>query len=235
VTINFTNATPNTTYNLVGGHQAWLEITDPCTGCQYVDYYDYDAYASLGIDVPYEEEFDPQRSPRSSPSSIPLGSTYSSAQAKTPSQCGDQRDQIITEYQTYKAGYAPTCSNFTQTASTAHFTFAQLNTGDYSWAILQSYFLTDIETFRTQNGNAAPAVNSAYRNPKHNASVGGKPNGRHIFGDAIDFVSNSSTWQGLHNVGKLPSVGGCVEPIASQGNSYTHCHVDWRGTCPKNW
>ena len=146
VVINYSNATPNTTYKLTGEHQAWLSITDPCQGCQYEDYYDYEFYESLGIMAFDQYDYGPQGPPQSSPESIPLGSTYDSAQATTPGKCNDVRDQIIAEYITYHVGYTPVCSNFTETASSAHFTFAELNTGTYTWAILQAYFLTGIET-----------------------------------------------------------------------------------------
>jgi hypothetical protein len=215
--INYTTANPGETYTLVGSRAGVLEISDPCESCRndYVDYYDYSAYTGDDIDAIGEYEFMPHGNPVPAHEVVTLGTTRVEVQATVPTACGDVRDQIRQEYVTYNIAYSPTCSIFTQTASAPDFSFAELNTGTYTWAILQRYFLTGIETVRSGNGGVALSVVSAYRNPakqvKINPSV---PNGRHVYGDAVDFGSNGNTWQGLHNAGKAAS--GCVEPIAAQ-------------------
>ena len=85
--------------------------------------------------------------------------------------CGDQRDTIIAEYPQYGVAFTPTCADFTQTAHSAHFSFARLNSGDYTWAIIRNSLLTGLECVRTGNGNVALTINSGYRNPAHNAAV----------------------------------------------------------------
>ena len=146
-------------------------------------------------------------------------------------RCGDQRDTIIAEYPQYGVSFTPTCVDFTQTAHSTHFSFAELNSGDYSWAIIRDSLLTGLECVRTGNGNVALTINSGYRNPAHNAAVGGESQSRHMFGDAADIASNDQTWDPLHNAGK--SCGACVEPRSATFPG--HVHVDWRGGCPQGW
>jgi hypothetical protein len=145
--------------------------------------------------------------------------------------CGDQRDTIIREYRTYRVNLYPRCADFTQTAHSQNFTFAQLNSGDYTWAIIRDSLLTGLECVRTANGNVNLTINSGYRNPAHNAQVGGESQSRHMFGDAADIASNSQTWDPLHDAGK--SCNACVEPRSATFPG--HVHVDWRGACPQGW
>jgi hypothetical protein len=92
-----------------------------------LDYFDYLVYQPLNISEQYDYPFMPQGNPTNGPALINLGSMYDYAQATTPGRCNDQRDTIIQEYVTFQVGVIPTCSAFTQTASTAHFTFNELN------------------------------------------------------------------------------------------------------------
>jgi len=155
------------------------------------------------------------------------GSLFASA------ACNDDRDKMIKEYVDQTIDFTPACGDFTSDGHSTHFTFAELNTGDFSaWAILRGSLLSGIETTRTKNGNASLTVNSAYRNPKHNSGVeGAAKNSRHLHGDAIDFQSDEDSWGGLRQAGKDASA--CAEPQALSGTG--HVHLDWRGTCPANW
>ena len=146
--------------------------------------------------------------------------------------CGDERDQIIQEYVDFGVNFVPTCGDFTQDASSAHFSFAELNTGDYSWAIIRTSLLDGLECTRSANGDVPLIINSGYRNPaKQNRVNPGAINSRHVHGDAADIASNASTWQPLHDAGK--SCSACVEPEGLSGAG--HVHVDWRGSCPPGW
>ena len=149
--------------------------------------------------------------------------------------CGNDRDSIIIEYYDYPTSssnpYIPVCPSFTNSASTAHFSFAELNVNqEYGWAILLRGFLNGLEATRVSY-NQAMTVNSGYREPAYNADIGGAPASPHVFGDAADIASGQTTWQGLHDVAKAN--GACVEPESESGS--THVHMDWRGTCPSNW
>lgn len=112
--------------------------------------------------------------------------------------CGDQRDTIIAEYVRYGVNVHPSCGSFTRSAHTVHFTFGELNTGDYSWALLRAPFLAGassgygLDRWREEYGGPRTA-NSAYRNPSHNARVGGASQSRHMFGDAADLRNVSGT------------------------------------------
>ena len=150
--------------------------------------------------------------------------------------CGDDRDFVISQYFQYPTSpeWIPVCSDFTDSAHTTNFTFAELNVSQtYSWAILRSYFLTGLQNTRNLYGSSM-TVNSGYREPAHNHAIGGTQSSRHVFGDASDIASNSTTWQPLHDAAKAN--GACVEPANYTGTyDYNHVHMDWRGTCKPGW
>jgi hypothetical protein len=121
----------------------------------------------------------------------------------------------------------PACGEFTQTSGSQKCTFPTLNTGQYSWAVLRSYFFTKLDAVYAMN---AYSVNSAYRNPAKEYAIAGSaknyhPGSRHEYGDAEDINTSSSTWQTVANDGH--SLGACVKPVSVQ-NSYGHAHLDWR-------
>jgi hypothetical protein len=141
-----------------------------------------------------------------------------------PQGCGDERDTIIAEYPQYGVNFTPTCADFTQTAHSAHFSFAELNTGDYSWAIIRDSLLTGLENTRTSYNNQPMIVNSAYRNPARNNSVGGASQSRHMFGDAADIAAgNCDTWNRL--AAAACGAGAWLEPVEQSGLG--HVHMDW--------
>jgi len=146
--------------------------------------------------------------------------------------CGDERDQIIQEYVDFGVNFVPTCGDFTQDASSAHFSFAELNTGDYSWAIIRDRLLTGLETTRSNYGYPM-LVNSGYRNPARNARIGGASQSRHMYGDAADIAAGDCpTWNALAEA--ACRAGAWVEPISLSGVG--HVHMDWghAGTnCPQ--
>jgi hypothetical protein len=149
--------------------------------------------------------------------------------------CGDTRDALIPEYPSYSADFTPVCTDFTSSASSAHYTFPQYNVSDAShypgYAILRSYFLSGVESTVSHYGSA-PGMNSGYRSPLINHNIDpNAPGSRHIHGDAADLASSSSTWTSLHNAAKLASA--CVEPESQSGAG--HVHADWRGSCPSGW
>lgn len=147
--------------------------------------------------------------------------------------CGDERGYIIKEYVDYGVSFVPACYDFTQTASSAHFTFAELNSGDYSWAIIRQVLLDGLETARANYGNNPLVINSGYRNPAKQFRIdgGASLNSRHVYGDAADIASNSSSWAPIKDAAK--AAGACVEPQSGSGSG--HVHADWRGSCPPLW
>ena len=154
-----------------------------------------------------------------------------SASCEVQQFCNDVRDTIRREYPTYNVGYLPRCEEFTQNANSQHFTFNELNGGDYNWAVIRNVLLVGLEDTRTNNGNVPLTINSGYRNPARNNAVGGAQNSRHMYGDAADIASNQNTWANLRAAAQ--TAGACSEPLALSG--YGHVHADWRGGCPAGW
>ena len=145
--------------------------------------------------------------------------------------CRDQRDTIIQEYRNFRVSFIPSCASFTRTKRSAHFSFAELNRGDFAWAILTDRLLNGLENVRRRNGNRPLSLTSAYRNPSRNRRVGGASQSRHMYGDAADIASNRTTFPALARHGKAS--GGCIEPVSLSGTG--HVHVDYRGPCPPGW
>ncbi len=178
---------------------------------------------------------------------LSLGTTYDSATTSIPASCGvgDEGTAMIQEYVTYNTPYVPQCGEFSETLTDPYFTFAQLNSSQYSWAILRQYFITEIDAL---HGLATVTVDSAYRNPAKEYTVSIANGGvyhsasRHQYGDAIDAGTTQSTWLTYQADGH--QLDACVEPISVQGGSYAHAHLDWRTqatvgptylSCPRGW
>ncbi|HEX8499937.1 MAG TPA: D-Ala-D-Ala carboxypeptidase family metallohydrolase [Pyrinomonadaceae bacterium] len=154
------------------------------------------------------------------------------ARAESAAPCNDERDTLIVEYTTYRVNLRPVCVDFTRDAHSEHFTFAELNGGDFPWAILRGDLLRGLENIRARNGDAPLRINSGYRNPRHNAGItGAARQSQHMYGTAADIASTETTWQVLHDHAKGSNA--CVEPLDVSGVG--HVHVDWRGPCPSRW
>lgn len=209
------------------------------------DFYGAEGWAPYDIWTPFQYPFYALASETNDGSPIDLGTTYDTAEATIPNSCGDARTTIIQEYVTYKTPYDPLCTEFTQSSTTPQFTFSQLNSGTYTWAILRSYFLSELTSL---SAKSAFSINSAYRNPAKESSVsysqGGRyhPGSRHQYGDAVDVATTASTWATFQTYGH--QLGACVEPTAIQGGSFAHAHLDWRTQatvgplatkCPSGW
>ncbi len=178
--------------------------------------------------------------------------TYSSTdECYVTDKCGDQRDTITQEYVTYGVELYPTCADFTQTAHSYYFTFAQLNTGDYAWALVKKPMTAasssgyGLDDWRVQYG-ASRIINSAYRNPAHNANLNppGAAQSRHMYGDAADLRSQSyssscgagsaclAEWNAM-----ITAVGSASQQTGARADytepstlacGYACAHADWR-------
>lgn len=81
--------------------------------------------------------------------------------------------------------------------------------------------------------DAFHALNSGYRTPVHNASVGGQPNSRHMWGDASDLKDNSGTLTELTALNEfaIAAEADYTEPesvVCPSGKNCGHAHADWR-------
>jgi len=250
-TLDYQGSTGNT-YTATGQHE--VVMTSKWLGGADSEYYkDDDAFGFIAwqfydISNPWEFPFttlESAEAPELGPTT--LGETYDTAQTSIPASCGtgDQRNTIIQEYVTYNTVYYPQCAEFAQSVTGSAFTFQQLNSGNYSWAILRSYFIPKLNSLES---SAPFTVRSAYRNPAAESVAATNNNGRfvpgsrHMYGDAVDIVTTQSTWSTYQTYGH--QLGACVEPTSVQGGSYTHAHLDWRDLatvgptytgCPKNW
>ncbi len=110
-------------------------------------------------------------------------------------------DRLRDEYVTGSRPVPP-ATDFTQSASSAHFSFAELNSGNYSWAVLTPALFSQLEAVRVGVGNLPVTILSGYRNPVHNDSLPHSvPNSRHQYGDAAD--ANPGDYNGDGQVNSL--------------------------------
>ena len=145
------------------------------------------------------------------------------------------RNSIIYEYVSYHVDLNPPCSWFTQTASSTHFTYAELTVSSGEvWALVREPLTISgaaygLEEWRSLLGGVAQTVTSGYRGPAHNAAIGGTPHSRHTHGDAIDLQNVTQTLD-EYNVKATAAHGAhadYVEPTT--GHCGLGCvHADWR-------
>jgi hypothetical protein len=158
----------------------------------------------------------------------------------------DEIDQARQEYIDMGKNSKPGRSEFSNSgqSSGGNFSFAALNYGDYSYAIIAASLYSGLEAIRAAIGNLPITPTSGYRNPRHNASAGGAPESRHIYGDATDFHirdvngdsnENQADWVILANAACDDAGAGFVERYSQ---SSTHVHADWgpsRGDANSNY
>lgn len=116
------------------------------------------------------------------------------------SKCGDERDTMISEYIDYDVGWVPTCSDFSSSGGTAHFSWSELNGGFSTgnphnpWGIVRQALKDNLETTRTNYNRGGITLSSAYRCPHGNNNVGGVQHSNHMKGVAADMYSASYQW-----------------------------------------
>lgn len=238
VDLEYNYPTPDTTYSTQGTYFVSLPYYYYDSGDYfYYDPYDYDFYLYAGIYQPFWYDFYGYDAPgwRVNYETLFLGYLYDSTQ--TPPSCGDERTNIIQEYVNGGVDWTPSCGDFTQSVPTlSQYSFAQWNSGDYSWAVLRESVVGNLYCV-VNNYGSTPGFNSGYRNPVHNVNVGGATNSRHVYGDAADLDTPSAPDNDadteLRRLAKDGSCGNaCVEP---RNISPSHFHVDYRGSCPADW
>jgi hypothetical protein len=132
----------------------------------------------------------------------------------------------------------PSPAEFTQTKHCANFTFTQLNTGDYTWAVLRDVMLTRLDQIaNAMNDKHYPIqLNSVYRNPRRSDAAGGRPSSRHQYGDAVDLQvfhwpghgrPTDKDWHQLARGADRRGSPLIYRTTCSSGRG--HVHVDWRG------
>jgi hypothetical protein len=92
----------------------------------------------------------------------------------------------------------PPGSAFTASKASPNFTFAELNSGEYNWAVISDRLLQGLEAVRTLVGGKPLSIGSAYRNPRRNDSLPNSvPNSRHQYGDAADVTPSDLNGDGI--------------------------------------
>lgn len=126
---------------------------------------------------------------------------------------------------------APHVKEFTRIKRSTHYSFQQLNTGDYPWAVLTDTLLARIDSIHEAMVAAGyrTRINSAYRNPARSNGAS-----QHQYGTAVDWQvfdfdgsggpRNKKDWQLLADL--IAPFGGWIEPISQSGPG--HVHVDFR-------
>ena len=167
-----------------------------------------------------------------------------------PPGCGDERDTIIQEYINFGISPVPRCGWFNHgSARSVHFSNGEMTVNEpYTWSLIREpltgsagsgYGLDRwVDLYMAAHpGAPARTINSGYRSPVHNQSVGGAPGSRHLFGDAVDLKNETRTTQeytDLRNAAKdgNPSAGASwVEDWSGPcGNGCVH--ADWRDKNP---
>lgn len=148
--------------------------------------------------------------------------------------CGAEVDSIIAEYDATAVNLTPKCRDFTQKRHSFYFSFAEINTGDFAWGLIRAPLIDSsltyigLDAWRNSYGGSR-IINSAYRNPVHNASIGGATSSRHMFGDATDLRNASGTmteYNAMRSAAKAAHAD-YIEPVS--GPCTTKCvHADWR-------
>jgi hypothetical protein len=78
----------------------------------------------------------------------------------------------------------------------------------------------------SRNRYGAMTVNSGYRTPSYNASIGGATYSRHMYGDAVDIAASSLSQYNALNSAFSPESPSYVESWTEAGQN--HWHGDWR-------
>lgn len=138
-------------------------------------------------------------------------------------------DLLRNEYRAFGRP-VPLPAAFTQNESTQHFTFSDLNTGDYNWALLRPILLQKIEDIWALLTQASipVQVNSVYRNPARADGLS-----RHQYGDAVDLQvfdldhdgDRTAEWEQLAQLVAITTPS-FMEPMSDSGDG--HVHADYR-------
>ena len=145
-------------------------------------------------------------------------------EAEARSGCGDERDRLIREY-VERGLQPPGCGDLSSGGGSAHFSFSELNSGDYvdpPWAWITARLTYGLERMRGEYG-ASLNVNSGYRNPAKNARVDGRPRSRHQFGRAADVDAVNNTETELKMLEMAAHRAGATHVYAGAG----HVHAHW--------
>ena len=150
-----------------------------------------------------------------------------------PAECGDGRDQLISEYKTEQVDLKPSCSDFSQFGPN-EFNHSEDNTHQ-PWGIVkdvlfvkraqvQEYALYEV---RLTSGYRCPHINTSMRDQ------GAAQQSRHMYGDALDMTPPPANWSPPTEAefNRLYNAAIQTSPsFITNWATYTdhHLHADWR-------
>jgi Peptidase M15 len=168
-----------------------------------------------------------------------VSSNIGSAEASgtLPAACGDERDNIIEEYRAGQVAWTPSCSDFSSSGGSDHFTWSELNGGFSAgnphnpWGIIKEALTTGLEATRARYARGGILLSSGYRCPHDNAQVGGVQQSIHMHGRAADMYSAEHPWtEDEFNLLKAAADGTSPGPVESffwSTYSDHHYHAAW--------
>ena len=158
-----------------------------------------------------------------------------------PKWCpGDtDRTNLRQEYYSYSVDLSPSCADFSDSRHASYFTFSEINvTGGYSIALVKDGLIASsasghgLDKWREEYGSAR-TITSGFRSPAHNASVGGRAQSRHMYGDAADLYNSSCStscssteWDNMVTAANNADPGFVEDSSGPCGITCTH--ADWR-------
>ena len=134
--------------------------------------------------------------------------------------CGDVRDDIIYEYVVRGRDRQPSCGDLSTSGGSTHFSFNELNSGDYRWAWIEGVWTRGLENTRTYYGRPM-IITSGYRNPARNDRVGGVSESARQYGRAADVSATTPEAQE-----QLVSAAMSAGVVFYQRRS-RHVHLGW--------
>ena len=89
------------------------------------------------------------------------------------------------------------------------------------WAVIQPHLVENLQAIRNELGPIV--IESGYRSPQYNRSVGGAVLSRHQYGDAVDIWAMKTSLEAVKDA--------CIRYGATYVEVYRgHVHCDWRDT-----
>jgi hypothetical protein len=151
--------------------------------------------------------------------------------------CGDERGNIIAEYPSYGVSFTPTCSDFSSSGGTEHFSWSELNGGFSTgnphnpWGIVRPSLTTGLEATRSNYNRGGIRLTSGYRCPHGNANVSGVQNSYHVHGRAADLYSSDHAWTeeefALLKAAAIATSPGPIEALDWNTYADHHFHAAW--------
>jgi len=157
-------------------------------------------------------------------------------------------DVLREQYKNHQLNVIPACSYFLHQPESQYFGYDVIESHDlgrqYTHAIFRNSVKDAIDALYSQLSITITTSNRIYTSPNHQYYLNsGAMNSRHVYGDAADIHSTSTTWDDLKvDMLNVLDTDPCVEPKHIFGGN--HLHIDYRShsgalaqhsSCPTGW